>query len=322
MNIAIIGCGLIGTKRAKALGKHKLIVACDSLVERAKAICSATHSGIALSDWKEAVRHPQVDLVIVATTNNWLTPISLGALEYDKHVLVEKPGARSLAEISPLLDKTRISSKKIKAGFNLRYHPALMKAREIIDSGVMGELMFIRGRYGHGGRIGYDKEWRANPEISGGGELIDQGVHMIDLCRWFLGDFVSVKGELATYFWDMPVDDNAFLSLSTSKNQKAWIHVSCTEWKNMFSLEVYGKIGKIQIDGLGGSYGVERLSYFQMSPEMGLPQTTIWDYPGEDQSWTLELEDFVKSIESGKLIGGNINDAYEALKIVDKIYHQ
>jgi len=321
MNIAIIGCGLIGLKRAKALREHKLIVACDPLLERAQKICSVAGCGEAITDWKEAVRRPQVELVIVSTSNNWLGPISLYALEQDKHVLVEKPAACSLDQICILRKKAESSSTKIKVGFNLRYHPALMKAREIVDSGVMGELMFLRGRYGHGGRVGYDKEWRAQPEISGGGELVDQGVHMIDLARWFLGDLVTVEGKTATYFWDMPVEDNAFLCLSTRKDQVAWLQVSCTEWKNMFSLEIYGKTGKIQIDGLGGSYGTEKLTYYQMLAEMGPPQTSVWEYPGEDRSWSLELEDFIRSISSKKRINGDINDAYEVWKVVDQIYH-
>ena len=107
--------------------------------------------------------------------------------------------------------------------------------------------MFIRGRYGHGGRVGYDKEWRADPLRSGGGELIDQGVHLIDLSRWFLGDFVSVTGFAHTYFWQMPVDDNAFLILHTRQQQTAFLHVSSTEWKNLFSLEIYGRTAKLQL---------------------------------------------------------------------------
>lgn len=300
MNIAIIGCGLIGMKRAKALGRHKLIAACDPLIERAKNVCSLVGSGTAFSDWKKALKKPEIDIVIVSTTNDRLTPIGLYALKQGRHVLIEKPGARSLSEIKILLKRSAGSPQCAKIGFNLRYHPAIMKAKKIIDSGVMGKLMFIRGRYGHGGRIGYEKEWRADRKKSGGGELIDQGVHLIDLCRWFLGDFVSIKGDCANYFWKMPVEDNAFFSLGTKKKQIAWLHVSCTEWKNMFSLEIYGKKGKIQIDGLGGSYGTEKLTYYQMLPQMGPPKTSYWEYPGEDKSWSLEFKDFVRSIEKKK----------------------
>src|ERR1019366_3344733 len=135
-----------------------------------------------------------------------------------------------------------------------------LKAREILDSGVGGPVMFVRARYGHGGRVGYEKEWRADPAISGGGELIDQGVHLIDLARWYLGEeFTRVHGEVATLFWKMAVDDNAFMTLGTASGQIAQLHASCTEWKNLFSFEIYARSAKLHIEGLGGSYGTERL---------------------------------------------------------------
>jgi predicted dehydrogenase len=182
--------------------------------------------------------------------------------------------------------------------------------------------MFIRGRYGHGGRRGYEKEWRAIPEKSGGGELIDQGVHLIDLSRWFLGDLDLLEGFAHTYFWDMPVDDNAFLMLKNKNDQVAWLHVSCTEWKNLFSFEIYGKTGKLQVDGLGGSYGTERLALYKMVPVMGPPETTIWEYPFPDNSWNIEVNDFIRSIEMNREPQGNIRDAKEALDIVAKVYEK
>ena len=321
MNIAIIGCGLIGEKRAKALGDHKLLAVSDNNKKRAEVVGRINNQNAVVCDsWQDAVLNKDVDLVIVSTSNDSLTPVGLFALQNGKHVLIEKPGARSSTEIDGFYKLSLKSDKKVKVGFNLRYHPALAKAKEIFDSGEIGEPMFIRGRYGHGGRIGYDKEWRANPEISGGGELIDQGVHLIDLSRWFMGDFEKVEGFAQTYFWDMKVDDNGFISLRNKNNRAAWLQVSCTEWKNMFCLEIYCKYGKLQIDGLGGSYGVERLSFYKMLPEMGPPETTIWEYPGEDRSWKLEFNDFIKSIENNKKLNGDLNDAKEALKIVDKIY--
>jgi len=320
MNVGIVGCGLIGKKRALALGQHNLLWAVDSDIKRTEAVAAIKGQAKVSTDFNDVIKDPRIDIVIISTTNDKLALISLLAVKAGKHVLVEKPAGRNFKEIEDVIKFARQNKVMVKVGFNLRYHPALIKAREIVDSGKMGELMFIRGRYGHGGRIGYDKEWRADPKISGGGELIDQGVHMIDLCRWFLGDFVSVKGEAATYFWNMPVDDNAFLSLRTKKQQIAWLHVSCTEWKNLFSLEIYGKIGKIQIDGLGGSYGKEKLNYYQMLPKMGPPDTTVWEYPEDDNSWSLEFQSFVEAINTGRPLNGDINDAYEALKIVDKIY--
>ncbi|MBC8074680.1 MAG: Gfo/Idh/MocA family oxidoreductase, partial [Chloroflexales bacterium] len=180
----------------------------------------------------------------------------------------------------------------------------------------------IRGRYGHGGRVGYEREWRANPAIAGGGELLDQGVHLIDLARWFVGDFVSVSGHVATYFWSMPVEDNGFALLKTASNQVAWLHASCTEWKNLFCFEIFGRDGKLQIDGLGGSYGVERLSFYRMLPQMGPPETTIWEYPGEDTSWRDEYRHLLACIAEGRTPSGTLDDALAALRVIGQLYDQ
>jgi predicted dehydrogenase len=182
--------------------------------------------------------------------------------------------------------------------------------------------MFLRGRYGHGGRKGYDREWRADPRLSGGGELIDQGVHLIDLAGWFLGDFSTVEGHAATCFWDMKVDDNAFLSLRTAAGQTAWLHASCTEWKNLFSLEIYGRDGKIAVEGLGGSYGTERLTFYRMLPAMGPPETTSWEYPGNDESWALETQAFIEDVRLGREPQPGLNEAIRTLEIVEQIYRK
>jgi predicted dehydrogenase len=154
------------------------------------------------------------------------------------------------------------------------------------------------------------------------GELIDQGVHLIDLSRWFLGEFDQVSGFARTYFWQMPVDDNAFLMLRTERQQVAFLHVSCTEWKNLFSLEIYGKNGKLHIEGLGGSYGLERISYYKMLPQMGPPETAIWEYPMEDKSWQWEFMEFLEDIRCGRTPSANLTDALAALAITEKIYRE
>jgi predicted dehydrogenase len=319
LRVAIVGCGLIGQKRSRALPGARVVVCCDPLSDRAESLAKATGASCT-SDWRDVVGRDDVDIVVVATTNDMLAPVTLAAIEAGKHVLVEKPAARSVAEIAPLLEAAERRSVCVRVGFNHRYHPALLKAREIVDSGAAGELMFLRGRYGHGGRIGYDKEWRADPQIAGGGELIDQGVHLIDLARWFLGDFTNVDGFAKTYYWDMPVDDNAFLLLRTAREQTAFLHVSCTEWKNLFSLEIYGRTGKLQIDGLGGSYGTERLTFYRMLPEMGPPETTTWEYPRGDQSWELEFREFLDDIALHRTPAAGLADAQAALAVVRQIY--
>jgi predicted dehydrogenase len=211
---------------------------------------------------------------------------------------------------------------RVRVGYNHRFHPALQKARELVDAGACGELMMIRGRYGHGGRTGYDREWRANPEFSGGGELIDQGVHLIDLAGWFLGDFTRIEGHATTSFWDMKVDDNAFLSLRTATGQTAWLHASCTEWKNLFSFEIYGRTGKLHIEGLGGSYGVERITFYKMLPEMGPPETTAWEFPRGDRSWELEMAAFLEDIRLSREPQPGLRESIATLRIVEKIYAQ
>jgi predicted dehydrogenase len=210
----------------------------------------------------------------------------------------------------------------VKVGFNHRFHPALQKAKSLFDEGAVGPLLYIRGRYGHGGRLGYEREWRADKARAGGGELLDQGVHLIDLARWFAGEFAEVFGHVATYFWKMPVEDNGFLQLRTHAGQVAWLHASWTEWKNLFSFEVFGRDGKLQIDGLGGSYGSERLTVYRMKPELGPPDTQLFEFPGEDDSWRAELLDLRGAIRERRAPLGTLADARAALAIVESAYAQ
>lgn len=322
LGVGIVGCGLIGQKRVKALGVGGRLVACADIDgSRAQSLAGASGAKV-FRDWRELVSLPEVDVVIIATQHDSLAAITLAAIEAGKHVLVEKPAARSARELEPVIAAAGKKAVKVHVGFNHRYHRSLRKAKEIFDSGAMGELMFIRARYGHGGRIGYDKEWRANPALSGGGELIDQGSHLIDLSRWFLGDFVEVQGFAHTYYWNMPVDDNGFMLLKTEKKQTAFLHASCTEWKNLFSMEIYGRDGKLDLSGLGGSYGVEKLTWYKMLAEMGPPDTTSWEYPMGDDSWAVEVAEFFDDIRLDRTPAAGLGDAYAALKIIEKIYKE
>ena len=324
MRVAIVGCGLIGGKRAKSIAAlgHSVVATADAVPERAAALAKGYPGCSAADDWREVVSRADVDAVVVATINDALAPITLGAVNAGKHVLVEKPAARSADELRPVAAAAKAAGVAVRVGFNHRFHPALLKARELVDAGAVGPLMFVRGRYGHGGRVGYDREWRANPALAGGGELLDQGVHLIDLTRWFLGDVAEVRGHAGTFFWDMPVEDNGFVCLKHTGGQVGWLHASCSEWKNLFCLEIYGRTGKLQIDGLGGSYGVERLAYYRMLPQMGPPETTIWEYPGEDTSWVAEFRSFERAVAGQKGLGATLEDAVAALDVVAAVYAQ
>ncbi len=327
--VAIVGCGLIGHKRAKALAGARVVACADLRRDRAEALAAAIAAAAtpvtpaaptATDDWRAAITRPDVDIAIVATTNDALAEVTRFAVEAGKHVLVEKPAARSLAEIDGVIEAAARHRRLVRVGFNHRYHPAVLKAQALVQEDALGELMFVRGRYGHGGRIGYEKEWRADPGLSGGGELIDQGMHLIDLSRLFLGDIATVEGFAHTYFWKMPVDDNAFMILRTPRRQTAFLHVSCTEWKNMFSLEIYGRHGKLQIEGIGGSYGVETLIWYRMLPQMGPPETTVWEFSEGDTSWAIEFAEFMADIDAGREPSAGLSAARAALAVVDEIY--
>jgi len=320
--VGIVGCGLIGQKRAKALGSGGKVVACADLnLSRAQNLAKDADA-IVYQSWRELVLSSLVDVVIIATLHDSLAEITLAAVLAGKHVLVEKPAARNASELMPIMAAVKQTGKKVHVGFNHRYHQSLRKAKEIVESGSLGELMFVRARYGHGARVGYEKEWRSNPALSGGGELIDQGPHLIDLSRWFLGDFIEVQGFAHTYFWDMPVDDNGFMLLRTAKKQVAFLHASCTEWKNLFSMEIYGKLGKLDLSGLGGSYGLEKITWYRMLPEMGPPETIAWEYPMVDDSWSVEIAEFFDNIRFNREPSASLADASASLQIVEKIYKE
>jgi predicted dehydrogenase len=321
MKVGIIGCGLIGLKRSQFLPGATLVACADNNEKNIRIFLEKNKNCHVYHQWQALIADKNIDIIIVATPHHLLADITLAAVTAGKHVLVEKPAARRQEELLPIIDVAQKNKVKVRVGFNHRYHRAFRQAKKLFSENALGELMFLRARYGHGGRIGYDKEWRAVPEISGGGELIDQGVHLIDLARVFLGEFVDVSGFAHTYYWDMPVDDNGFLLLKTSSQQVAFLHASCTEWKNIFSFEIYGKKGKLSIDGLGGSYGVERLSYYKMLPEMGPPETMTWEYPMADDSWQCEFAEFLDDIVLDRQPAAGLRDAAAALAIVEKIYN-
>jgi predicted dehydrogenase len=320
VNVAIVGCGLIGRKRAAALAGCRLRICADVVPERAAALAATVPYTEALNDWRTAVTRPDVDIVVVATTHDRLAEIAAAAANAGKHVLIEKPGARRAAELDAVRVAAQRTNVRVRVGFNHRFHPALLKAQQLVREGVTGPLLFVRGRYGHGGRPGYEQEWRMRPELSGGGELLDQGTHLIDLARLFLGEFAHASGCLPRYFWNAPVEDNAFLVLRTASEQVAFLHASWTEWKNLFSLEICGRDAKLDIAGLGGSYGVECLTLYHMRPDMGPPDTTSWEWPMGDRSWDLEFEALLEDIELGREPVPGVADAQAVLHVVETVY--
>lgn len=320
LKVALIGCGLIGNKRAAALPENcSLTIVYDLNQARARELADKYQTQIA--EDLEQVFATTIDIVLISVVHNKLAELTLAAVKNGKHVLVEKPAACHDAELEEIIALAEEKQLVVKVGYNHRFHPAILQAKDIVESGEIGELMYLRGRYGHGGRIGYEQEWRADKEISGGGELIDQGSHLIDLSRWFLGELQVEYAYLPTLFWPMQVEDNCFMALKNQDNKMAWLHASWTEWKNMFNLEIYCKTGKLIINGLGGSYGKETLTYHKMLPEMGPPKTEIFAYPSEDLSWQKETKEFIQAIEQGLSKQTDIKDAYQNLRIIKELYN-
>jgi predicted dehydrogenase len=320
MKAAVIGCGLIGKKRAMSFPENIELVGCFDEVESKMENFAAEFNTQAFSSVESILEVPNLSFVVIATRHDSLQSLAIQALKSGKHVLIEKPGAINYLEFKSIYEEARRNDLKVHIGYNHRYHPALRKAFELFNDGLIGEIMFLRGRYGHGGRLGYEKEWRADKLKSGGGELIDQGTHLIDLSIGFLGELQVDYAATPNYFWDMAVEDNVFMSLKNEDGRIAFLQASCTEWKNMFSLEIYGKKGKLEISGLGRSYGVETLTFHKMLPEMGPPNSETWSYPEPDDSWTIEMGEFIEDIQTGNSRSDNLDSSLEVLRVIGEIY--
>jgi len=322
MNISIIGSGLIGAKRARAIAstpEAQLKVVCDIDRERAEALAAQFDCEFTVN-WGEVINREDVDVVIVATTNNFLCPITVAALQNGKHVLCEKPLGRNPDEGQQMYETAKRYGKILKTGFNHRHHPAVWKAKELFDQGRIGELMFLRCRYGHGGRPGMEDEWRSSVELCGGGEMLDQGVHCLDLFRWFAGDFAEAFGYVSTQFWDIEVEDNAFALFRTTNGIVAQLHVSWTQWKNLFSFEIFGKDGYLTVNGLGRSYGKETLTIGKRCSESGMPEEQIFEFKNDDESWELEWKEFISAIKEHREPLANGYDGWQAVKMVYAVY--
>ena len=297
INIGLIGCGVVGLKRIKNLPKQFNLIGCaDPVISSIKKKIKKDNIFFT-RDWKKLIKLKNLDAVIIATTHSLHSKILMNCLNRNIHSFVEKPGGISHIETQKILNSLKKKKVTMKVGFNHRYHPSFILAKKFVSQNKIGKIMYIRAVYGHGGRLNYEKEWRFNKKISGGGELIDKGSHLIDLSRFFLGDLDISFFKLKTFFWKMKLEDNCFLNLENKKGAFAFLHASCTEWKNKFIFEIFGKNGKIEINGLGKSYGKETMTYYKMSKNMGIPKKNVYSFNNnENFSWKLELNDFYLDI--------------------------
>ncbi len=321
MRVGLVGAGLQGRRRAPVLYQSsgmQLVVVASARGLSAKALAN-TAGCEAVVGWERVVARDDLDAILICTPTYLHASIAIAALKKGVHVLCEKPLARTVEEAQAMVAAASANRTLLKCGFNHRHHPGVQQARRWFEQGAIGEPIFARCRYGICGRPGYDKEWRADPVQSGGGHLMEQGIHGIDLARWFLGDFTQATGFIASGYWNMPVEDNAFALFRTARGQIASVHASLTQWKNLFSLEVYGKDGYVNVEGLGGGYGNERAILGKRDFSKPFTEEVV-EYRGADRSWQDEWQEFVNAIKDNREPLGNGQDGLEALRLVHAIY--
>lgn len=321
--VALIGAGRMGARWAKIISASKrasLALVVDEDVSRARMggeAYGAAHSGSSTDAF--GVR---IDAVCIATPHKFLYPLAKEALLAGKHVFVEKPGSKTAEEMCDLIRLAKEHKRALTVGFNYRFFDSLRQVRKIVDAGTIGEAVSLRITHGHPGRPGYEKEWRMNKELAGGGVLMDQGLHCIDLALWFLNDRAArVFGSTNNHIWKTGVEDSAVVVLETARKKTAALCVSIGEWKPVFSLHILGEKGYIAIGGLGRKYGDGArftLGRYDRKAEK-LSELVIACNPDADEALRLEFAEFVRVMEK-RTPTGNATDALRVLEIVEKIY--
>jgi predicted dehydrogenase len=323
LEVAIIGAGNIGSVRARVITKSshsRVRLTADANFQLAQNLAALVEAGAVADPW-QAATDPKVDVVIVSTPTKFHNQFAVAALRAGKHVLCEKPLARTTAEATEMIEASVTKNRILKTGFNYRYMAHVRKAKEIIDAGGIGDIAFVRCRYGHGGRPGYEHHWCTDQDLSGGGVLLEQGIHILDLFRHLVGEPVQLMAETPRLFWSFPaVEDNCFLLLKTASCQTAQIHVSWTQWVNVFSLEIFGRDGYLHLTGRDGHYGPQRLIWGTRRADHSRPHEESFDFPPIDDSWAREWEYFTNAIHTGCLGMGHAEDSLRALEMVEAAY--
>ena len=320
MRVAIIGAGLQAKRRAPAVVRagDQVVAVCAAHEDTAKKLAAqfeCEHD----TDWGRIVSRNDVDAVVICTPPGNHKEISISAAKAGKHVLCEKPLARTSNDAYTMMSAARKSNTLLKCGFNIRYHPALAEVKRMAESRTLGELYYIKATFGIGARPGYEREWRVDPAFASGGQFMEQGIHLVDLSRWFLGDFTEATATTSNFFVKTkPFEDNAFVTMRTKEGRVAFLHASLTQWKNKFSFELTGSEGYAVVTGMGGSYGVETLAVGKNLP--GEPfSESVTEFRGEDRCWDEEWKDFRTHISKPDQFGYGL-DGVRTLQIVEAAY--
>ncbi len=322
LRVGIIGAGLQGRRRASVFNNDKesrLVVISSAKLEESMKL--ADEFGCESSKgWEEVVLRKDLNAIIICTPPHLHALIAIEALKTGKHVLCEKPLAKTYEEGCEMIRTAKEYKRILKCGFNHRHHPAISKAKKMFDDKKIGNPIFARACYGICGRPDCMKEWRSDPSIAAGGHLMEQGIHSIDLFRWFFGDFSKVTGVTQNGYWKtQPLEDNGYAILQTENNVVCTVHASLTQWRNRFSFEVFGTDGYLSVEGLGGSYGTEKLIYGKRDFFKPFSEE-ITEFLGEDKSWYLEWAEFTSSIKENRQPMGNGEDGLAAMEAVNAVY--
>jgi len=320
--IGIIGYGKMGVIRHNAINEigSAKVIAISEPTDIQSPLPNLSHN--------EIINHPDLDVVIICTPNYLNKKLTIDALKAGKHVFCEKPPCFTGADMQEIRFAEQASNgKKLMYGFNHRHHDSIIRMKEIIVENKYGKVLWMRGRYGKSVTADYFKQWRAKKELAGGGILIDQGIHMLDLFLHLGGDFNKIKAEVSNLYWNLEVEDNAFVILKNSETGLvASLHSTMSQWRHLFSLEVFMEKGYMVLNGLNTSsksYGEEILS---VAKNRSAAPAATWKDEIKTQyidnhSWRYEMEHFIDSIKNDTRIQiGNSNDAQKLMNIVDEIY--
>lgn len=321
MRVAFIGAGLQTRRRAPVVSTSSD----DTLIEisgasgAAPPICHELNTEWG-TDWRKTVERNDIDAIVITTPPHLHAEMAIAALNAGKHVFCEKPLSRTVSEAEAMVNAAKAAKRVLKCGFNHRHHPAILEARRRFDNGDFGTPIAMRCRYGICGRPGYENEWRADPQRAAGGQYGEQGVHAVDLFRWFLGPFSEVSCMTSIgYFDKQPLEDNGMAIFRSKMGATAMVHSSLTHWKNLFSLELMGTDGYFAVEGLGASYGTEQLIVGKRDFDAPFTDQVI-HYRGGDKSWANEWAEFKAAIEVGREPLGNGYDGLEAVRAMRASY--
>lgn len=325
LKVGIAGYGVVGKRRQKFIDLHndmQVVAVCDQNLKGNEI----TQNNIRFHSNYEALLDENLDMVFVCLPNYLAPKVTIASLNKGMHVFCEKPPGRCVEDIETVRAvEANHPTLKLKYGFNHRYHDSIIRAYQIIQLGELGKIINLRGVYGKSKMINFDSDWRTKLEYAGGGILLDQGIHMVDMIRLFAGDFDEVHSFISNDFWKHNVEDNAYAIMRSQNGVVAMLHSSATQWRHRFHLDIHLEKGAITLSGIlsgSKSYGAETITVSHKSDDDcgdPLEETTRYN---TDNSWKMEIDEFADCVLNNQSVKfGTSLDALLSMKMINKIYN-